>query len=145
MLKDRYYTICRILTEKRPDPPISLPVPDPNVNPEDQLRELQESLIKKKQETISSYSFDLCTSLSLPPLSPLRPLPSPFFVCWLGFCWGRVYSERIGKEILFEKFIIPNSSTNRRRRFPLRRITSSRTILPQDSRGTSRTLEDFGR
>jgi len=68
MLKDRYYTICRILTEKRPDPPQPQPIADPNVNPEDQLREQQESLIKKKQEIISQFSFDLCTSFPLPPL-----------------------------------------------------------------------------
>ncbi|GAA5923021.1 Swc4p [Sporobolomyces koalae] len=45
-LKDRYYSICRTLAEKRPDPQVA----DPGE---------QEKLDKQRQETVASFAFDL--------------------------------------------------------------------------------------
>ncbi|GAA5908263.1 Swc4p [Sporobolomyces salmoneus] len=53
-LKDRYYSICRILAEKRPDPPIPTSGGD-GVD----LVEQKEKLDKQRQETIASFSFDI--------------------------------------------------------------------------------------
>jgi DNA methyltransferase 1-associated protein 1 len=54
-LKDRYYSICRTLAEKRPDPPIDPNITDPTSA---SALEMKEKLDKQRQETISSFSFD---------------------------------------------------------------------------------------
>ncbi|GAA5835295.1 hypothetical protein JCM3766R1_004744 [Sporobolomyces carnicolor] len=54
-MKDRYYSICRTLAEKRPDPPISS---TPGLSPEE-IAEQKEKLDKQRQDTVASFSFDL--------------------------------------------------------------------------------------
>ncbi|GAA5870288.1 hypothetical protein JCM16303_001950 [Sporobolomyces ruberrimus] len=53
VLKDRYYSICRTLAEKRPDPPRQVTAEGQDASIE------QEKLDKQRQETVSSFSFDL--------------------------------------------------------------------------------------
>ncbi|GAA5949545.1 hypothetical protein JCM3765_002698 [Sporobolomyces pararoseus] len=60
-LKDRYYSICRILAEKRPDPPI---ISSSSTSTATTTTEETKALLdKQRTETIQSFSFDLSKEL----------------------------------------------------------------------------------